>query len=78
MNRGMITAEVTSNMVKQKYKDFTKTFNPSKLASELRKLEGEHCNISSMNYIESFTKEKRKVTVLQFGSPVQLNIYMYT
>nr|DAR44378.1 MAG TPA: hypothetical protein [Caudoviricetes sp.] len=55
MNRNAITAEVTSNMAKQKYKDFAKTFNPSELASELRKLEGEHCNISSMNYIESST-----------------------
>lgn len=78
MNRNAITAEVTSNMVKQKYKNFAETFNPLELASELRKLEGEHCNISSMNYIESSTQKKRKVTVLQFGSPVQLNIYMYT
>lgn len=78
MNRNTIAAEVTSNIVKQKYKNFAKTFNSSDLTSELRKLEGEHCNISSMNYIEDSTKEKRKVTVLQFGSPVQLNIYMYT
>lgn len=78
MNRNAITAEVTSNMVKQKYKNFAETFNPLELASELRKLEGEYCNISSMNYIESSTQEKRKVTVLQFGSPAQLNIYMYT
>ena len=78
MNRNAITAEVTSNMVKQKYKNFAETFNPLESASELRKLEGEYCNISSMNYIESSTQEKRKVTVLQFGSPAQLNIYMYT
>ena len=38
MNRNAITAEVTSNMVKQKYKNFAETFNPLELASELRKL----------------------------------------